>query len=280
MKKKKLIISLCVVLGVLVAGAFAVYAAAYDSASDPLVALSYITDVLRPSVDKDIDSVSDKVASAEEKIAALEKSLAGGTFDPSEIENRLDVLEEADSDSKEQLDDMTLQLNTVLASLEEAKAQLDEAKGDLDALRGEQESANAELQNALNGKASSARVEELSLAVEQHSERVDNLIETYGLLLDALLAERVPSQDTYGYTTVTLKAGQRLICSEPCSMMLRGGEGIYSFESTAYDATAAAPIESGAGAAALHIVIFDGASRFTASENGATVMVKGEYTVE
>lgn len=55
-----------------------VFAANYDSSSDPLVALSYLTDVFRPSVDEDIKAVSDRVTGAEAKISSLEEKVSSG----------------------------------------------------------------------------------------------------------------------------------------------------------------------------------------------------------
>lgn len=65
-----------------------VFAANYDSSSDPLVALSYLTDVFRPSVDKDIKAVSDRVTDMETKISSLEEKVSsgGGSSESAEAE--------------------------------------------------------------------------------------------------------------------------------------------------------------------------------------------------
>lgn len=272
MKKKKLIISLCIIATVLLTGAFVVYAAAYDSTKDPLVALSYITNVFKPSVDKDIKAVSDKVASAEAKITALEKSLAGGTFDPSAIEGRLDVLESG-------IDSLEGTASSQNAEIEAMKAQLQSAEGEIQSAKKDLEDAKKELSALMSDNATKTQIAELTERINSQSERVDTLIGTYGALLDLLMAEREPTEENYGYKTVTLNSGEKVVCGSECIMMLRSGAGVYSFTGEGYDATGADLISSGDSAKAEHIVTFENGAVFTASEK-AVIMVKGDYTVE
>lgn len=66
---------LCGILALLSAMTVTVLAASYDSSEDPIISLSYLTDVFRPAIVKDY----------EEKIAALEAkvdALSGGSYTP------------------------------------------------------------------------------------------------------------------------------------------------------------------------------------------------------
>lgn len=76
--KKRTKLFVAVGTAVAVGLAVTVFAANYDSSSDPLVALSYLTDVFRPSVDKDIKAVSDRVTEAEAKISSIEEKISSG----------------------------------------------------------------------------------------------------------------------------------------------------------------------------------------------------------
>lgn len=67
-KNKKLLIALCVLLGVLlVAGVTAVATTNYGSANDPLITLSYINQTVRPALKSDIDTAA---ASAKADLSA------------------------------------------------------------------------------------------------------------------------------------------------------------------------------------------------------------------
>ncbi|MBE6562358.1 MAG: hypothetical protein E7660_01330 [Ruminococcaceae bacterium] len=268
MKRKKLIIAISAILATLIIGGVIVYAAAYDSASDPLVALSYLTGVFKPSVDKDIKAVSDRVTAAETKISNIEKQIAsgnigGGTVDTTEIDNRLDALESA---------------NTLTATeITDLKAQLEAARGELTAAKNELEALIAEKASKADVDAVTASVNELMSAVNTQSERVDSLLATYGELLDALTADKTTGGKNYGFTTITLYKGERLVCGKGAAVMLRGGEGTYT---ACYDSTASENLTSGSTAPAEHIVIFDDGGSFETVSDRATIMVKGEYRVE
>ena len=249
--KKKIIIAAVVTLVAVVVTAVAVYAASYDSSSDPLVALSYLTDVFRPSVDKDIKAVSDKVASAESRLAKLESSIGSGGFDPSELEGRLDGAEDA--------------LTELENEISEIKRELSEAN---EALAG------------LDGKAASKNeVEALEEKLNDQISRLDSIDSVYRALLDELISEREEGSYLYGYETVTLAKGERLVLSSAGDMMLKSGRGSYFFSGTAYDATGKKELSSGAVAESGHIVAFDDAARFEAAFN-SSVMVRGEWKIE
>lgn len=85
-KRTKLFIAVGAVVAVCLT--VTVFAANYDSSSDPLVALSYLTDVFRPSVDGDIKAVSDRVTDMESKISSLEEKISsgGGSSESAEVE--------------------------------------------------------------------------------------------------------------------------------------------------------------------------------------------------
>ena len=76
MKKQPKLKYICGILALAAVLTVTVLAASYDSAEDPIVSLSYLTQVFRPSIEKDY----------EEKIAALEaqiKNLSSGSTSPS-----------------------------------------------------------------------------------------------------------------------------------------------------------------------------------------------------
>ncbi len=246
MKRKKLIIILSAVLATFILGGVIVYAASYDSTSDPLVALSYLNSVFKPSIDKDIKSVSDRVTTAEGKISSIEKAISSGNIGSGSP---------ADS-----------------AEVEELKKALEGVKADLDA-------AEKEIDQLTSDKATKTELAELAKTVEEQNARVDGLFDAYGDIVEALLAERIPAAENYGYKTVTLKKGQMLLCNNYVSVLLKGGGGTYKFEGVGYDATASEDIASGDSAVLEHIAVFETGVVFEATAD-TTVMVKGEYTVE
>ncbi|MBR5445948.1 MAG: hypothetical protein IKV57_07490 [Clostridia bacterium] len=76
MKKQPQLKYICGILVLAAVLAVTVLAASYDSSEDPIVSLSYLTQVFRPSIEKDY----------EEKIAALEaqiEALSSGSTSPS-----------------------------------------------------------------------------------------------------------------------------------------------------------------------------------------------------
>lgn len=265
MKKRKLIIALSIALSVLIIGVVVVYAAAYNSESDPLVALSYLTSVFKPSIDNQISAVSNRLTSAEKKLAELEGSVGSGDFDTTEIDSRLDSLENTDGTHSEEISSVKTQIAEAKTSLSEIRASLEQLSED---------SANKSDVSSL-----SERLDVLSSQLDGQSEEIDTLIGTYEKLIEKLVDERIPSENNYGYETVVLSAGQSVNCIGKCSVMLRSGSGTYSFTDGGYDSTAMTDILSGSEAELEHIVIFDGGVQFTASESSA-VMIKGEYTVE
>lgn len=70
---------LCGLLALLSAMTVTVLAATYDSSEDPIISLSYLTDVFRPNLVKEYET---KIAALEAKIDAL----SGGTYTPVETE--------------------------------------------------------------------------------------------------------------------------------------------------------------------------------------------------
>ncbi len=70
---------LCGVLALLSALTVTVLAASYDSSEDPIISLSYLTEVFRPNLVKEYEV---KIAALEAKIDAL----SGGTYTPAETE--------------------------------------------------------------------------------------------------------------------------------------------------------------------------------------------------
>lgn len=66
---------LCGILALLSAMTITVLAASYDSSEDPIISLSYLTDVFRPNLVKEYES---KIAELEAKVDAL----SGGTYTP------------------------------------------------------------------------------------------------------------------------------------------------------------------------------------------------------
>ena len=57
MKKHPRLKILCGILALVSAMTVTVLAASYDSSEDPIISLSYLTEVFRPSVEKDYDVV-------------------------------------------------------------------------------------------------------------------------------------------------------------------------------------------------------------------------------
>ncbi len=281
MKRKKLIIILSAVLATLIIGGVVVYAASYDSTSDPLVALSYITNVFKPSVDKDIKSVGDKVTSAESRISSIEKAIAngtiGGTVDTAEIDGRLDALESSAALSAADVKSIKTQLESAKSELSEAKAQLESISAD-SVTKSELQSEVSNLSATIAEQ--STKIDALSAAIEAQSSNVDTLISTYSALLEALLEKAEPTEENYGYKTVTLSKGEKISAAASCSVMMRAGEGTYTFSGEGYDATASSSIASGSSAKTEHIVVFDTGVVFEAVSDTAVIMIKGDYTVE
>lgn len=75
---------LCGLLALLSAMTVTVLAATYDSSEDPIISLSYLTDVFRPNLVKEYET---KIAALEAKIDAL----SGGTYTPVETEPETDA---------------------------------------------------------------------------------------------------------------------------------------------------------------------------------------------
>lgn len=75
---------LCGILALLSAMTVTVLAATYDSSEDPIISLSYLTDVFRPNLVKEYET---KIAALEAKIDAL----SGGTYTPVETEPETDA---------------------------------------------------------------------------------------------------------------------------------------------------------------------------------------------
>lgn len=256
--KKRLIITAVITLVAITVTAAAVYAASYDSASDPLVALSYLTDVFRPSVDKDIKAVSDKVASAETRLAKLESSIGSGGFDPSELEGRLDSAEN---------------------SISEMQGDFSEIQDEIAGIKSDLKAASEALAG-LDGKAASkSEVEALEAKLNEQISRLDSIDSIYRSLLDELISEREEDSYLYGYETVTLSKGERLVLSSAGDMMLKSGRGSYFFSGSAYDVTGKKELTNGAVAENGHIVAFDDTAYFDAVFNSA-VMVRGEWKIE
>lgn len=90
MKKVKIFILITVVL---ISLAVTVWAVSYDSAGDPLVSLSYITDIFKPQIDKSISSAE---AGLRAEIDALNRKIeemsAGGGDSEKEKEDGYEVL--------------------------------------------------------------------------------------------------------------------------------------------------------------------------------------------
>ncbi len=268
MNKRKLIITLSIVLSLLILGSVVVYAAAYDSASDPLVALSYLTNVFKPSIDTQINSLGSRLTAAENKVSQLESTIESGgfgNFDTSEIDGRLDALESTS--------------NTQSSELSYVKTQLDETKAALSEIRSALELLTEEAAKNSDVKALSERIDSVSAELESCNDRINTLIATYEELIELLVSERVPSENNYGYETVMLSAGERVVCEGKCSVMLRSGAGTYTFTSGGYDSTSMTDITSGSAASLEHIVIFEDGVQFDSTE-ASTVMIKGEYRIE
>lgn len=89
MKKHPRLKILCGILALVSAMTVTVLAASYDSSEDPIISLSYLTEVFRPSVEKDY----------EEKIAALEAridQLTQGGYTPPATEPETEPETESD----------------------------------------------------------------------------------------------------------------------------------------------------------------------------------------
>lgn len=85
---------LCGLLALLSAMTVTVLAATYDSSEDPIISLSYLTDVFRPNLVKEYET---KIAALEAKIDAL----SGGTYTPVETEPESDTASQAVSSTYE-----------------------------------------------------------------------------------------------------------------------------------------------------------------------------------
>ena len=59
-------------IAIIIAMTMTVFAASYDSSEDPIVSLSYLTDIFRPAVEKDY---TEKIDELNEKIQTLEKTI-------------------------------------------------------------------------------------------------------------------------------------------------------------------------------------------------------------
>lgn len=99
-KRTKIIIALLAVM-LAISAAVTVYAVGYDSESDPLVALSYITDVFKPQVESIIQSAKKELS---DMISALQAST--NTLDASvkQADSDIDALESANAELKSELD--------------------------------------------------------------------------------------------------------------------------------------------------------------------------------
>ncbi len=91
MKKQPNLKWICGILALTAALAVTVLAASYDSSEDPIISLSYLTEVFRPSIEKDYE---EKIAELEARIEAL----SGGTYTPTAPE---------ENDSSDQTDQTT-----------------------------------------------------------------------------------------------------------------------------------------------------------------------------
>ncbi len=74
MKTKKLKIA-AVLSAIAIAASLTVYAA-YDSSKDPLVSLSYLNDVFRPSLKVDLDNITKSVDALQKQVDALSNEYA------------------------------------------------------------------------------------------------------------------------------------------------------------------------------------------------------------
>lgn len=88
MKHQKRIRVIAVTLAVALTLGISVFAAGYDSSEDPLISLSYLTNIFKPEIEKaykeKVAGLESTVASLENKIAALEQKVSNaGTTPPS-----------------------------------------------------------------------------------------------------------------------------------------------------------------------------------------------------
>lgn len=91
MKKTKILIF---AMAIMIALAVTIWAVSYDSATDPLVTLSYITDIFKPQIDKSISSTE---AALRAEIDALNKKIdsiiSSGAATSAETSNAADTYE-------------------------------------------------------------------------------------------------------------------------------------------------------------------------------------------
>lgn len=97
MSKKKQIIALAIVI-VIILSTTAIVVSGYDSASDPLVSLSYITDVLKPEIkgeiSKSVNGVSSEVTSLKNEVSDLKKEIEGLKSQISDLSKQVNDLNE------------------------------------------------------------------------------------------------------------------------------------------------------------------------------------------
>lgn len=88
MKKQPRIKLICMMLALTAALAVTVLAASYDSSEDPIISLSYLTEVFRPSIEEDYEA---KIAELEDRIDAL--SAGGSASSGGKAEAAFEVIE-------------------------------------------------------------------------------------------------------------------------------------------------------------------------------------------
>lgn len=105
-KKIKIIIAL-LTLVVLISAAVTVYAVGYDNENDPIVALSYITDVFKPQIESTIQAVknelSEMISSLRTSNDALDASVKQADSDIKQANSDIDALESAVADVQDKL---------------------------------------------------------------------------------------------------------------------------------------------------------------------------------
>lgn len=84
--------------------AVTVFAASYDSSEDPIVSLSYLTDIFRPSIEDEynekIDELNDKIQELESTIDALSENYVPGEVDEPESETEPETDAETEAETE------------------------------------------------------------------------------------------------------------------------------------------------------------------------------------
>lgn len=136
MKKKNKILIALIAVFVAISAAVTVYAVGYDSESDPIVALSYITDVFKPQVESMIQGVktelSELISGLQASVSKLDASADKAETEIKALESTVAELESGNASLKDSLESSSAaneqlkdKLNALESALNEIESKVD-----------------------------------------------------------------------------------------------------------------------------------------------------------